>query len=70
MKDNLKVILAYILTWAITTIGVLSVISYVYSDHSQISMYALIWVLGAMVVFHPTFDYWLKVSKRFLNIKP
>lgn len=66
MNDKLKTILAYFITWAITTIGVLSVVNYLYSDLSHIGVF--VWVLGALIVFHPTFTYWLNVSKRFLNL--
>lgn len=66
--NRVKSYAAFGLAWIVIAIGVLCAVSLFSTPRLMPLDYVT--GLGMLIVFHPTFDYWLKVSKRFLNIKP
>ena len=68
--NKLKKTLSYVITALIICVGITCIYGFQkYHQQNPDSLTGLIWIFGAILVFHPAFEYWLAVAKRTLNIK-
>lgn len=67
---HLKNFSAYLLTWFVILVGVLSLVSF-FTFHEAYpgSPFGFISIIGIVLVFYPSYEYWLGVCKRLLDIK-
>lgn len=68
--NRLRKIGAFVVTALIILVGLSCIFGFEkFHNSNPSSPFGFIWLLGGMLVFHPAFDYWLTISKRFFKVQ-